>query len=155
MNKIRVFIAGLLATIAALAGVFALATPAQALFEGAKDQACNGANLTDDGGCDTSTDSDSSISKTVKAIINILSFVVGIVAIIMLIIGGIRFITSQGEGSSTAAARSTIIYALVGILVVVMAQVLVKFVIGRVNAPAPVSNVAPSTDDSKIGPGPH
>lgn len=121
-----------ISTLVAGLSMFMCAVPAQAaLFDGSKDQACNGANLQDAGGCNTAVDQSNKVSSTLQALISILSIVVGIVAVIMLIIGGIRFVTSQGDGSSVAAARNTIIYAIVGIIVALMAQVIVKFVLGK------------------------
>ncbi len=131
MKRLRLYVAALLATVSTFGGMLALSAPASALFEGTKDQACNGAALQSSGGCSNVDSQASRVSDTLKIVLNILSFVVGVVAVIMLIIGGIRFVTSQGEGSSTALARNTIIYALVGIVVAVMAQFLVQFVIGR------------------------
>lgn len=71
------------------------------------------------------------INKVIKAIINILSTIVGIASVIMIIIGGFRFITAAGDSSRVASARSSIIYALVGIAIVVLAQSLVKFVLNK------------------------
>ena len=97
----------------------------------------------DVGGCTATNDSTSKVNDILKAVLNILSLVIGIISVIMVIIGGIRFVTSQGEGSSTAAARGTIIYALVGLVIAALAQALVIFVVGRASStPAPV---APAT----------
>jgi|GEM_PF-1232823 len=154
MRKIRTFLATTLATIVAITGMLVLTAPvtvSASLFEGSKDQACNGAGLQDEGGCTTTGDSSEQVSTTLKSVLNILSFVVGIIAVIMLIIGGIRFITSQGDSGSTASARNTIIYALVGLIVVVMAQFLVQFVIGRATTgggSVTTSSTATSTDGS-------
>ena len=101
-----------------------------ALFEDSKNQACAGANL-GDGTCDP-TASNNKVSNTLAAVINILSIVLGVIAVIMIIIGGIKFTTSQGDGNSTSSARNTIIYAVVGLVVAALAQVLVKFVLSRV-----------------------
>jgi hypothetical protein len=129
----RFYFAAALTSIIAFSGMLLAVTPAQAaLFDGSKDQACNGANLDEENtGCTASTDTSDQVTNTLRTVLNILSFVVGVVAVIMLIIGGIRFVTSQGEGSSTALARNTIIYAVVGIVIAVLAQALVQFVVGR------------------------
>ncbi len=144
MQRIRLLLAGIIGTIFAVCGLIVIAAPASAsLFNGAKDQACNGANLTDSGGC--SATPDTTLSDKISTVISILSFVVGVIAVVMIIVGGIRFITSQGDGSATAAARNTIIYAVVGIVVAVMAQIIVKFVVGRANlVKAPASQAQPA-----------
>jgi hypothetical protein len=64
-------------------------------------------------------------------VIQILSFIAGFAAVIMIIIGGFRYVTSGGDSSTTAAAQKTIIYGVVGLVVVALAQVIVIFVLGR------------------------
>lgn len=131
MKKLRFYLAALMTTLCALSALVFVSVPAHALFEGSTDQACNGAGLQDTGGCAATNDKSNQVASTLKSILNILSFIVGVVAVIMIIIGGIRFVTSQGEASSTALARNTIIYAIVGLFVAAVAQVLVHFVIGK------------------------
>ena len=63
--------------------------------------------------------------------ISIIPFVAGIIAVIVLIVAGIRFATSQGNAQTVGAARSTIIYAVVGLVVAVLAQALVQLVLGK------------------------
>ena len=58
--------------------------------------------------------------------------VAGIVAVIAIIIGGIRYTTSGGESSNISAAKDTILYAVVGLVVVVMAAAITDFVIKNV-----------------------
>lgn len=107
-----------------------LPAPAQAaLFESAKEQACEGSQLgasaPDCSGASTEIDS------LIASIINLLSIVVGIIAVIMIIVSGLRFITSGGDSNSVSSARNGILYALVGIVLVVLAQVIVRFIINR------------------------
>lgn len=131
MNTIKQ-ISLLILSAAALLFMPLMATaPTYALFEGAKDQACKGANLDDTKPC-VDGEGAGKVDSTLATVINILSFVVGIIAVIMIIIGGIRFITSGGDSSSTASARNTIIYAVIGLVIVALAQFIVKFVIGKV-----------------------
>ena len=129
LKKIIISMVSLVAVAAVLP-----ATPAVALFEGAKGQATCGANLQDGStsGCTDTTDSENKVSSTLGTVIGILSLIVGVVSVIMLVIGGMRFVTSNGDGSSTAAARNTIIYAVVGIIIAALAQFIVKFVVGKV-----------------------
>ena len=58
--------------------------------------------------------------------------VVGVIAVIMIIIGGLRYITSGGDSNNTKGAKDTILYAIIGLVVVAMAQVIVKFVLNKV-----------------------
>jgi hypothetical protein len=71
------------------------------------------------------------LQGTIKTIVNILSVVVGIVAVIMIIIGGFRYITSGGKQESVTGAKNTIMYALIGLVIVALAQVIVRFVLTR------------------------
>ena len=76
--------------------------------------------------CEDSNDDE--FGKIVRQVINILSILVGAISVIMLIIGGFRYIVSGGESSSTKAAKDTIMYALIGLVIVLFAQVIVRFV---------------------------
>jgi hypothetical protein len=49
-----------------------------------------------------------------------------------LIYGGFKYITSGGDESGAKSARNTIIYAVVGLVIVALAQFIVKFVINNV-----------------------
>ena len=136
MHKLRSLLAALSVFLVSSFGLAVFPHATFALFNGAKDAACNGANLNDSSaGCagSDSTGAQDKVSSVVKTAINILSFVVGVVSVIMIIIGGIRFATSQGDGSSTAAARNTIVYAIVGLVVVGIAQAIVQFVLSKAN----------------------
>lgn len=93
----------------------------------AAEQACRGANLP---GCTAPSDS-TSVEGAVAAAVNILSFIIGIAAVIMLIVGGLKYITSSGDSASINSAKNTIIYALVGIVVAAVAQGLVQLVLKR------------------------
>lgn len=65
-----------------------------------------------------------------KSITNILLFLVGAISVIMLIVGGIRYTISGGDSGAITSAKNTILYALVGIVVALLAFALVNFVIG-------------------------
>ena len=69
----------------------------------------------------------------VKNIISTLLFVLGIVAVIMIIIGGIRYATSNGDSSQLKAAKDTILYAVIGLVVAIMSFAIVQFVVGRLS----------------------
>lgn len=91
--------------------------------------------------CDTSAGaSNSEVCKTsasdltngiLKNVINVLLYVAGTIAVIMIIIGAIRYITSDGDSNRASQARNTIIYAVVGLVVAIMSFGIVNFVIGR------------------------
>ena len=62
-------------------------------------------------------------------IVNIMLFIIGALSVIMLIIGGIRYTISGGNASAITAAKNTIMYAIVGIIVAVLAYAIVNFVL--------------------------
>lgn len=91
----------------------------------AKDQVLNGIG---ESGTDCSA-GEKGVNHIFKAIVDILSLIVGVVSIISIIAGGFKYITSGGESAKVGNAKSTIMYAVVGLVVVVLAQVIVRFVI--------------------------
>ncbi|HEY0964884.1 MAG TPA: hypothetical protein VGE13_00190 [Candidatus Saccharimonadales bacterium] len=69
-----------------------------------------------------------------KTITNVLLFVIGAISVIMLIIGGIRYTVSGGDSGAVTSAKNTILYAIVGIVVAILAFAVVNFVIGSFGA---------------------
>jgi len=76
----------------------------------------------DDGG-------DASFAGLAKKIINIFSIVVGSVSVIMIIVGGFRYVISGGDSNGVSGAKNTIMYAIIGLVIVLFAQIIVKFVL--------------------------
>jgi hypothetical protein len=64
-------------------------------------------------------------------VLQTLIFVIGAAAVIMLIIGGLRYILSGGDPNSTSSARSTILHAVIGVVVAMSAQLILSFVLRR------------------------
>jgi len=93
----------------------------------------------------TGTDcSGSGVTSAISAAVTILSVVIGAAAIIMILISGFRYMTSGGDSTKVAAAKSALIYALVGIAVAALAQFLVHFVLYQAtNATTPPAVTAP------------
>ncbi len=69
---------------------------------------------------------------TLTKITNIVGFVAGAVAVIMIIIGGFRFVISRGDSAKVVTARQTILYSVVGLIVIVFARTIVIFVLSRI-----------------------
>ena len=63
--------------------------------------------------------------------IAILLYIAGTIAVIMIVVGAIRYITSDGDASKASQAKNTIIYSVVGLIVAVMSFGIVSFVLGR------------------------
>jgi len=72
-------------------------------------------------------------------IVNILIFIVGAIAVLMLIIGGIRYVVSNGEQSAVTSAKNTILYAIIGIIVAFLAYGAVNFLATQLAPKAPTA----------------
>lgn len=79
--------------------------------------------------CNERGDGSGSLTSIGRTIVNFLSILIGIVAIIMIIYAGFRYITSAGDSGRVGNAKNTLIYAVIGLIIVALAQVLVKFVL--------------------------
>lgn len=105
-------------------------TPAYAAFDQGLQDGANAAK-----GDDQQPDlfGDSGIFRTIT---NVLLFIIGAISVIMLIIGGIRYVVSGGDSGAVTAAKNTILYAVIGIVVALLAYALVNFVIGSFSSGA-------------------
>ncbi len=65
-------------------------------------------------------------------IVNVLLFIIGAISVIMLIIGGIRYTTSAGDSGNVTAAKNTIMYALIGLIVAFLAFAVVNWVLSAI-----------------------
>lgn len=95
---------------------------------------CQGANELQFGGtgdCTETGEAQETVNNLIKTIINIFSVIVGIVAVIMIIYGGFKYITSGGDSGNISSAKNTILFAIVGLIIVAMAQIIVRFVLAR------------------------
>lgn len=77
-------------------------------------------------------ESSEKVNEIVALVINIFSWIVGVVAVIMIIYGGFQYITAAGNESKVSGAKNTILYALIGLVIVALSQIIVKFVLGSV-----------------------
>lgn len=93
------------------------------VYASAQGQVCSGI-----GGCD---ESPTQITNTVRNVVNVLSAIIGVVTVIVMVVAGFRFVTSGGDSSKVAGAKNTMIYAIVGLILVLLSQSLVRFVLQR------------------------
>jgi ABC-type Fe3+ transport system permease subunit len=145
--KTRLFIATLLTLLSI--GVLFVPAPrvSAALFDNAKDEACNGIALQGAGGAGCA-DAKGGVNGVLKTGINLFSLVVAIVAVIMIIVGGLKYITSQGDSTAISSAKNTIIYAIIGLVIVAFSQIIVRFALRRtqpVCGPGQTVNCTPAT----------
>ncbi len=69
------------------------------------------------------------IASIAKEIVNIMSMIVGVIAVIMIIYAGFKYITSGGESNGVSSAKNSLIYAIVGLIIVALAQIIVHLVL--------------------------
>lgn len=81
------------------------------------------------------------VGGTFSTITNVLLFIIGAIAVIMIVIGGMRYVLSGGDSTQITAAKNTILYAIIGIVVAILAYAAVNFVI---------SSFAPGTGGTNI-----
>ena len=71
-----------------------------------------------------------------STIINTMLFIIGFLSVVMLIFGGLRYIISGGNAAAVTAAKNTILYAIVGLIIAIFAYAIVNFVIGSLTGTA-------------------
>lgn len=123
MNKIRIFVAAL---IVVASGAFVL-IPSTVGAAGALDGIC--ANNGDTGVCEENAQSENAnANDLVGNIVNTLLFLIGAISVVMVIVGGVLYVTSQGDSGNVTKAKNTITYAIVGLVVAFLAYAIVNWV---------------------------
>lgn len=126
-------------TLMVAAAAFALLTPALVPAVASadinngdfSDNTCSGTNGNLSGNATSCAGGTSALQTLIKTVVNVFSIVVGVIAVIMIVIGGLKYITSNGESSNISGAKTTIVYALVGLVIVALAQFIVHFVLNK------------------------
>ena len=120
IKKVRMVLASLLM----VGAVVATTQPAGAvdLFNGN----CNDASAV----CKQVSGGSGKASSLVQSIITLLLWLIGIISVIMIIVGGIRYALSGGDSNSINGAKNTILYAVIGLVVAMLAYAIVGFVTG-------------------------
>lgn len=120
---------GVVVALTPVAAVTALSAPSDLMARSKlAQQACDGLNTIDRSeNCDNQSGG-GGVNALIKSVVNILSYIVGVIAVIFVIVAGLKYVTAAGDSNKLSSAKSTLIYALVGIAVVAFAQFLVNFV---------------------------
>jgi multisubunit Na+/H+ antiporter MnhB subunit len=117
-----------LLTVLTVLGLVALPlTPAVTFADGTDPASEIQQGVSGVGGSSTANQDD--LKGFLKTIVNVMLFILGAIAVIMIIIGGIRYTTSNGDAAQTKGAKDTILYAVVGLIVAILAYAIVNFVI--------------------------
>lgn len=122
MNKLKLLI---LAAVTTVSVGLAVAPSVDAACSNAKDCISSGVDSAGGSGAPTSIDG------IIQTIVNILLFLLGAISVIMIVIGGFKYATSQGDSSSLSSAKNTILYAVIGLVVAIAAFAIVNFVIDQ------------------------
>ncbi len=77
------------------------------------------------------TPSGTDVNDTIRTVINILTSLIGVVGVIMIAVAGYKYITSSGDSGKVGSAKSTLIYALIGLAVAALAQLIARFVLEK------------------------
>lgn len=72
-----------------------------------------------------------SLGTQIETVINVLLFVIAAVAVIMIILGGIKYVLSNGDSSQITSAKNTILYAVIGLVVALLSYAIVNFVVNQ------------------------
>jgi hypothetical protein len=125
MKKLTFILASALLLISVAVVSFQLAPEVAAA---PKDEICEGIGEANSGDCGDGDD----LSEVFADVINIFSVIIGIVAVIMIMVAGFKYITAAGDSSSVTSAKHTLIYAIVGLVIVAFSQAIVQFVLKNV-----------------------
>jgi hypothetical protein len=85
-----------------------------------------------DAACGAGANCGGSIEVLFKNITGALIFIIGALSVIMIIVGGLRYVTSNGDPSNTKAAREIITYSVIGLIVAIASYAIVSFVVGHI-----------------------
>ncbi len=113
----------IIVSVALVLGVVGLAAPVSV---GAVDvfEQCN--SNSDSAVCKGKGDE---VGNIITPVVNTLLFILGAISVIMIIVAGVRYTTSGGDASSVTAAKNTLMYAIIGLIVAILAYAIVNFVL--------------------------
>jgi hypothetical protein len=134
-KNIKQILSALLLVPAFVVGVGVLApAPAHAVFDKGLSDGAKSAQGKDQQGDAESLFGEGGQGGIFKTITNVMLFLIGAISVIMLIIGGIRYVVSGGDSTAVQNAKNTILYAIVGVIVAILAYAVVNFVISSFSA---------------------
>ena len=126
--------------------VFAETAP----YEGT--DACNVAGVNDPLICGSkSGNEEEDLQLKVKNVLEVVYLWIGIIAVIFIVIGGIKYTTSAGEASRIESAKKTITFSIIGLVVVLAAFAITEFFIGAMEGQIPDGEVATPVEESSGG----
>ena len=130
LRKIATTIA--ITTALVISGVGLFNVPAYAATDNPKSEVCAGVNAALKDGCNDQNTNTSTVWGWAKTVVNWLLIIAGIVAVGFIIFAGIRYVTSGGDAEKVKKAKSTLLYAIIGLIIAALALVIVNLVLGVV-----------------------
>lgn len=106
--------------------LFALFAPLSTVDAQSKNEVIKGLNASNQSG------GESQIQQVVAAALNLFSIIIGVAGVVFVMVAGFKYLASSGDASQVAGAQRALFYALVGLSVAALAQIIVRFVLGRV-----------------------
>ncbi len=81
-------------------------------------------------GSTTSGQNEQSLMSTVGNVLNVIYGMIGIVAVVMIVVGGFKYMTSQGDPGKIQSAKNTIMYSVIGLVITLSAFAITNFILG-------------------------
>lgn len=120
-----------LGAIMLLGATVAVLTPSTSLAGSPKRSICEGSGGEWRGGRCVNPNESKPLEGSIKDVVNVMLFAIGAIAVIMIVIGGIKYTLSNGDSSAVTSAKNTIMYAVIGLVVAILAYAIVNFVIDQ------------------------
>ncbi len=77
-------------------------------------------------------EADEGLQNNITNIINVIIGLLGIVAVVVIILGGVQYMTAGGDAAKVKKAKDTILYGVIGLIIIILAAAIVNFVIAKV-----------------------
>lgn len=113
-------------------GLFSIPGSASALVKCPDGTVRKGEEVNSLAECNVPEKDEGKVMNTVNAILTTITGLVGVAAVFMMIIGGISYVTSQGDTVKTKKAQNTILYGVVGLVISILSYAIVNFVLTNV-----------------------
>lgn len=98
----------------------------------AASEALKGIKGSDEGGVNPGADTD--LMGSIQKILSAVFAIIGVIAVVMIVLGGISYATSQGDPSKVKKGKDTILYGIIGLVISLLAFAIVNFVLGSLGA---------------------
>lgn len=126
-----------------------IVSPLDASAQASKSAACEALGDKD---CGENTGG-ANLTSVLRLVINILTVIAGFLAIVFIIVAGVKYITSGGDSSKLASAKNSLIYAIIGLIIVALSQFMVRFVLAKSSeATQSTTTTAPTKTPPKPAP---